>query len=205
MMTPTLKWITAASLCLLPYTSLQAAVDSTIDVNLKCYYQSKFTSTQDRITGKVSTLRLSGKQLVTLLAKKSGIKYANGSRLKSVDGVIFVADAKGRALGDVSKYFQIKISSIGTLFNGSRDLVGGKEKSRSYETVTFSLNLPGLEGTISGVLLDDLTIEAPNKFGVQYSTAAGTANINGVGLVDTKSAYFDGTMSLMGREAYVKP
>jgi hypothetical protein len=205
MNTTALKWITAASLCLLPYASLQAAVDSTVDVNLKCYYQSKFTSTQNRVTGKVSILRLSGKQLVTLLAKKTGIKYANGSRLKSVGGVIFVADSNGKALGDVSKYFQLKISNKDILFSGSRELVGGKEKSRSYETVSFTLNLPGLEGTISGVLLDDLTIAAPNKFGVQYSTAEGAANVSGAGLVDAKSAYFDGTLSLVGREAYVNP
>jgi hypothetical protein len=205
MNTSSLKWITAAGISLLSCATLQAAIDSIVDVDLKCYYQSSFTSNQDRVTGKVSVLRLSGKQLVTLLAKKSGIKYTNGSRLKSVGGLIYVADAKGKPLGDVSKYFKLKISNTATLFNGSRDLASGKEKTRSYESVTFTLNLPGLEGTINGVLLDDLTIAAPNKFGVQYSTGVGSANVNGTGFFDTKTAYFDGGLSLLGREAYVNP
>jgi hypothetical protein len=201
----TRQGILATCFCLLSCASVQAASDPIVDVDLKCYYQSKFDSTQDRVTGKVSILRLNGKQLVAILAKRSGIKYANGSRLKAVNGVIFVADAKGRPLGDVSKYFQLDLKNRAVLFNGKQDLTSRKELSTSYGSVSFTMNLPGLGGIVSGVLSDNLTIGGPNKFGVQYSTEASTANVNGKGQIDSKTAFFDGVMTLNGREALLNP
>lgn len=135
------KFFLIASLLLLPYISQQAAVDSLLALDVKCYFQKQFTTTLDRVVGQVAMTRLDTTQLLALLAKDSGISYTNGSRLKVVSGAVFVADANGKVLGNVSQYFQLKVNTNAELFNDARNLTNGEERTQSYRSMTFTINL----------------------------------------------------------------
>ena len=195
------RFLVTGGLLLLPSFSMQAAVDSLLTLNAKCYSQQKLTTTPDRVVGEVTTTRLETKQLLAMLAKDAGLRYTNGSRLKVVAGAIFVADSNGKVLGNVSKYFQFKVDTNSNLFQGNRNLMTGEERTQSYQPMTFTIHLPKLKANVSGLLTNSVRISSPNKLGVQEAFADGNANISGEGLINRNLGYIEGTFELRGHEA----
>lgn len=194
-------FLLAVSLLLLPSLSLHAAVDSLLSLDVKCYSQKKIITTPDRVDGQVAVTRLGSKQLLQILTRDAGIKYTNGSRLKVVAGAVFVADANGKVLGDVSQYFQLKVNSQAGLLSGTRNLMTGVERTKAYQSVSFTINLPTLKSKMSGLLTDDVQITSPNRLGVKEARSNGNANLNGKGTINRSLTYFEGTFQLRGNEA----
>jgi hypothetical protein len=195
------QFLLAFSLLLLPSLSLHAAVDSLLFLDAKCYFQKKIATTPDRMVGKVEMTRLNTKQLLQILTRDTGINYTNGSRLKVVAGAIFVADANSKTLGDVSQYFQLTVNTQAGLLSGTRNLTTGAEQTRTYQSMSFTINLPTLKGKMNGLLTEDTQISSPNRLGIQEARASGNANINGKGTINRSPAYFEGTFRLSGYEA----
>lgn len=195
------KFLLILSLALLPSLSLHAAVDSLLILSAKGYSQKKLTSTPERLEGKISTSRLDTKQLLQLLAKDAGVRYPNGTRLKVVGGGVFVADSNGKVLGDVSRYFQFVVGSNSGLFEGTRNLVTGEEQTKTYQTMSFTINLPALKGRVSGLLTESVETSAASKLGVQEVRSNGESNVSGKGNINGTPAYFEGTLQLRGLEA----
>lgn len=181
--------------------SLNAAVDSLLILDAKCYSQKKVTRTPERVVGQVATTRLDTKQLLQLLAKDVGVTYTNGSRLKVVAGEVYVADSNGKELGNVSQYFQLMVNAGSGLLNGTRNLTSNEERTKNYQSMSFTINLPRLKGKVTGLLTEQLEISSPNKLGVQEARANGTANVSGKGTFNGNLAYFEGDFRLEGREA----
>ena len=195
------QFLLGASLLLLPSLSLHAAVDSLLSLNAKCYSQKKIVTSPDRVIGQVETTRLDTKQLLKILTKDAGIQYTNGSRLKVVAGTVYVADANGKVLGDVSQYFQLMVNPQSELMDGTRNLMTGAEQTKTYQSMNFTISLPTLRGKVNGVLTENIQISSPNKLGVQDARANGDASIAGKGIINQSPAFFEGTFQLRGHEA----
>lgn len=197
-----LKILTATGLFLLSGVSLQAQIDSILTLDLRCYYQAKFTSSAARDTGKVPVVRLDSKQLISLLAKQVGVRFPGGSLLKiAPDGSVFVANSKGQPLGDVSRFFKAKVDHKNSLFHGTRNNVNLREVGRYYYPLTLTIDLPDLQFTVSGIVNETYKVSGENQLGVQITHSVGFSEINGKGTVDGKPAYFIGDLKLRGKEA----
>jgi len=184
--------------------ALQASVDSILNLDVKCYFQQKTSTSGASESGKVGMVRLDGKQLLSLLSKQLSISFSGGSQLKiSTKGRVYVADAKGNVLGDVSAYFRAKLDDQDPLFDGSVNHVTLQEKSRNYFPVSFTIDLPALKGTITGVAIEDFAVGAANGDGVQIVTGNSNSMVNGTGSLDGGICCFDGKMNLKGREAII--
>lgn len=202
MKSTSLKLALYAGLFLFPAAALQASVDSVLKLDLRCYYQKKISSSNLKESGKVETVRLDSKQLLKMLSKEVGVKYPGGSQLKvAVDGKVFVADSKGNTLGDVSRFFSAKLDTNNSLFDGKYDGESGKEDSRNYFPISFSINLPALKGTVTGLAIEDFKANKPDKFGIQEITGRTSSSVNGKGLIEGRLAYYDGSLKLDGKNA----
>lgn len=201
---PIRRFFLISSLSLLGTLASQAGVDSILSLKLVCYYQDKTTSNDTVINSTGATVRLDSKQLLSLLSKKLGVKYPGGTQLKvSTEGAVFIADSKGKVLGDVSDYLQMQFKTDESIFTGRRNLQTGFEVSRNYYPVSFTIDLPGLTGTVSGVAIENFSVSNPNRDRVQISIGNTSASVNGQGLVDGKLGYYEGSVTLKGREAVV--
>lgn len=195
------KLLLAIGLISLSSLSLNAAVDSLLILDAKCYSQKKVVTTPERVEGQVAKTRLDTKQLLQLLAKDVGVTYTNGSRLKVVAGEVYVADSNGKELGNVSQYFQLMVNTNSGLLNGARNLKSNEERTQNYQSMSFTINLPRLKGKVTGLLTEKIEISSPNKLGVQVARANGGANVSGKGAINGNLAYFEGDFRLEGREA----
>jgi hypothetical protein len=204
MKSKTLHRLLATALFFLPTLSLQASIESTLKVNLKCYYQARTVTANNNISGQVNTVRLDSKQLIRLISRKVGSSYPNGSKLiVAADGSVQVADSRGKFLRDVSQYFSLENDQSSDLFSGKRNTLTKVENSRSYYRTRLTIAVPEIEVTCEGILIEDLKVTTPNKLKVQVSTGNSTSNISGNGTVDGKPAFCDGSLKLDGKQAEV--
>lgn len=196
----------AAGLLLAPALPLHASVDSNLTLEVKCHTQQKFSTSGPNEYGSVRTVRLDAKQLLILVAKQLSKKFPSGAQLKiATDGKVFVTDSKGTVLNDVSAYFKANLNQKQLLFNGSANNVTGKEDSRNYFPLGFSIKLPGLSGNMKGIAVENFKVSSPNSDGVQITTGNIVTEVNGKGNSDGKLALFDGSLYLKGREATIVP
>lgn len=203
MKSKSLNLLIAAGLSLFPALT-HASVDSFLKLDLTYYYQEKSSSTEDGNSGKVKTARLDAKQLLDLIGKQLGANFPKGSQLKvAVDGKVYVTDSDGNTLRDVSQYLEANISTKNRLFDGAVNHVTRKEDSRNYFPISFTVELPGLEGTVEGIAIESFKVAPANKDGVQISTGQIDSKVSGKGLVGAGTAYFEGTMQLKGRQAII--
>lgn len=199
-----LKPLLGSGLFLLSALSLQAGVESVLKLDLRCYYQNKFSSTDTKVTGSVDPVRLDSKQLLKLLAQQTGLKYAGGSQLRfDTDGSVHITDSKGNTIADVSRYFSTEQERDNSAFDGKYNRETGQETSHNYFPISFTINLPSLKGTVSGIVIEKFTVTKPDKFHIQRLEGRATSNVNGQGRIEGKSAFFDGKMILTGKKAVV--
>lgn len=196
----------AAGLLLAPVLPLHASVDSNLTLELKCHTQQKFSTSGPNEYGSVRTVRLDAKQLIVLVAKQLSKKFPSGAQLKvATDGKVYVTDSQGNVLNDVSPYFKASLNQRQLLFNGSANTATGKENSRNYFPIAFTINLPGLGGTARGIAVEDFKVTSPDSDGIQITTGNIETLLNGKGKVDGGLALYDGSLYLKGREATVAP
>lgn len=196
----------ALGLLLVPALPLHASVDSNLTLELKCHTQQKFSTSGPNEYGTVRTVRLDAKQLLILVAKQLAVKFPSGAQLKvATSGKVYVTDSKGNVLKDVSPYFKANLSTKSRLFNGSANTVTGKENSRNYFPLAFAIKLPGLEGKVSGVAVEDFKVTSPDGDGIQVTTGLIETLVSGPGRADGGLALYDGSLYLKGRKATVIP
>lgn len=205
MKSPTLKLLLTSLLCLFPALSAQASVDSTLKLDIKCYYQLRTSSSANKDTGTAKVIRLDTKQLLTLLSTQLNIRYAGGIQLEiATDGRVFVTDSKGGRLGDVSPYFHANFDTKSRIYDGSRNTETNQETTRNYFPVSFTIDLPELKVTISGIADEIYKVTSPNGDGVQIFTGHTDSNVSGSGNFGGMIAHFNGTLTLDGRKAIIK-
>ncbi|MEO8616142.1 MAG: hypothetical protein ABI600_13440 [Luteolibacter sp.] len=205
MKSKTLKLIVTCGLFLFPALSARASVDSTLRLDIKCYYQLKTSSSGGKDTGIVKVIRLDTKQLLVLLSTQLNIKYTGGSQLEiATDGRVFVTDSKDNRLGDVSTYFHADIDTKSRIYDGSRNILTNQQITRNYFPISFTINLPELKVTFSGIANELYKVTAPNGDDVQIFTGHTDANVSGSGNFGGMIAHFTGTLALDGRKAVIK-
>lgn len=196
------KLLLGSGLFLLSAFSLQAEVKSQLTLDLRCYSQKKISTSDKEVKGSVEVVRLDSKQLLKLLAKQTGLKYPGGSQLRvDTNGQVLVTNSKGNSIADVSRYFEAEFDRDDAILNGKYNRDTQQEKSVNYFPISFSINLPTLKGTVSGVAIENFSVSKPDKFGIQQISGRSTTNVNGQGQVVGKVAYFDGKMTLSGKDA----
>jgi len=195
-----LNAILAAGLFLLPALPLHASVDSILTVVVNCYYQQKVSTAGDTIAGNVDIVRIDSKQLLVLLQKELAVYFPRGVQLElAADGKVYVVDAKSVVVMDVSTYISATVDVGERLLNGQRNLATKQENTRNYYPITLTFNLVALHGTIRGIMVESLTAGAPDRYGFNITNEKGNAIVNGSGSFNGKTAYFDGTLNLLGR------
>ncbi|MEO5914700.1 MAG: hypothetical protein ABIS50_10735 [Luteolibacter sp.] len=200
-----LKFLLSAGLFLLPAMSLQAGLNATLQVDINCYFQAKTGISGGVESGQVGVVRLDSKQLLTLIGKEKGIKFANGTLLMvSDDAVVFVADAQGNSIMDVSNLVKIVFRKGHELLHGKVNLTNGKEDSRTYYPISLTFNLTTLKGSLDGIGIEDRLTTAPDGDGVQIIRGNTDCSVNGKGLVNGGSGFYEGTINLKGRNASVQ-
>ena len=200
----TLRLLLASGLFLLPALSAQASVDSTLRLDIKCYYQLKTYISGKKSIGIAKIVRLDSKQLIVLLGKQVGVKYPGGSQLEvAVDGRVFITDSSGDRLGNVSKYFQATLDTQSRVYDGFHNNETGQETTRNYFPVTFTIDLPGVKGTVSGMANELFKVTPPTGDGLQLLIGHTDADVNGNGSFQGALGYFNGKLALDGRKATV--
>lgn len=200
-----LKTILFAGLFLLPAMSLQAGLNATLRVDINCYYQAATSVSGGVESGRIGIVRLDSKQLLTLVGREKGIKFANGTLiLVSDDGVVFVGDAQGNSIMDISDLVQVDFQKKEELLGGKVNLTNGKEDSRTYFPLSLTLNLSTLKGTMRGIGIEDRIATAPSGDGVQIIRGSTDSAVSGKGQVNGGLGYFEGRINLKGRNASVR-
>jgi len=200
-----LKLILSAGLFLLPAMSLQAGLDTVLKVELNCYFQAKTSLSGNIDAGKVGNVRLNSKQLLTLIGRERGIRFPYGSQLKVTDvGYVYVADSNGNSILDASPYVQVTFFKGKELLNGKINIANGKEDTRTYYQLALRLNLTTLKGTLRGIGIEDLIVTAPDRDGIQIARGNTDSTVNGKGIVNGGTGYFDGRINLKGRSAVIR-
>ena len=205
MKSPALNLLLTTGLFLCPALSVQASVDSILKLDIKCYYQLKTSSSATKDTGSVRVIRLDTKQLLALLSTQLDIRYTDGTQFEvATNGGVFVTDSKGNRLGDVSPYLHANFDLKSRIYDGSRIILTEEEISRNYFPVSFTINLPSLKVTFSGIANELYRVTAPNGDGVQIFQGHTDTNVSGSGSVEGIPAHFTGTLTLDGRKAIIK-
>lgn len=200
-----LKFLFSAGLVLLPAMSLQAGLNATLRVDINCYYQAGTSVSGGVESGRIGIVRLDSKQLLTLIGQEKGIKFANGSLLVvSDEGVVFVADAQGNTIMDVSNLVLVKVQKADELLGGKVNLTNGKEDSQTYFPLSLTFNLATLKGTLRGIGIEDRIATAPNNDGVQIIRGSTDCAVSGKGIVNGGLGYYEGRINLKGRNASVR-
>lgn len=204
MKSKSLKLILSAGLFLFPAIS-QASVDSLLKLELKCYFQERITQSDTKETGRVKIARFDSKQLLKIISKEAGVRFPGGSQLKvASDGKVYVADNKGRLVRNVSNYLKAEIDDQNSLFDGQYNRETGKEHSRNYFPIAFTINLPELKGTVEGIAIEDFKAYAADNLGVQRLTGKTASAVNGKGSIEGKLAYYEGMLRLDGKQAVIE-
>ncbi len=134
----TLTLLLASGLFFLIALPARASLDSTLRLDINCYYQDKTSSSGDKESGSVKVIRLDTKQLLVLLSTQLNIRYAGASQLEvATDGRVFVIDSKGTRLGDVSTYFHANFDKKTQIYAGTRNTLTNQEATRNYFPVSF--------------------------------------------------------------------
>lgn len=198
------KLLLASTLFLLPSLTAQASVDSTLRLDIKCYYQFKSYISGVKSVGIAKIVRLDSKQLIVLLGKQAGINYPGGSQLEvAVNGQVFITDSSGDRLGNVSKYLRADLNTQSRVFNGSRNNETGQETSRNYFPVSFTMDLPAVKGTVYGMANELFKVTPPTGDGLQLVIGHTDADVNGNGKFSGATAFYNGTLALDGRKATI--
>jgi len=195
--------ILAAGLFLLTALPLHASVDSILTVVVNCYYQQKISTAGDLIAGNVDIVRVDSKQLLVLLQKELAVNFPRGAQLQlAADGKVNVVDAKSVVVADVSTYIVATLDGGVHLLNGQRNLATKQENTRNYYPITLTFNLSTLQGSIKGILMENLVAGAPDRYGFNVTTEKSNATVNGSGSYIGKQAYFDGSLTLLGKTSH---
>lgn len=205
MKSKTLQLILAGGLLICPALAQETSVNSTMTLKMKCYFQQSGTPSGTVGAGKVGVFRVDSKQLLKLAANQLGIKFPSGTQLLvSADGGVFAVNSKGVVLKDLSTYLQLKRDTANLLFDGRSKQPAGAQTSRNYYPAALTMNLSGLTGTVSGLLIETFKITAPDKFGVRRISSDSTTPVNGKGTYGNSLSYFDGDLKLSGKTAVIK-
>ncbi len=200
----TFKLLLASGFFLLPSLSTQASVDSTLRLDIKCYYQLKTSVSGVKSIGIAKIVRLDSKQLIVLLGKQVGVSYPGGSQLEvAVNGQVFITNSKGDRLGNVSKYLKAELNTAGRVYDGFRNNQTGQETTRNYFPVSFTMDLPGVKGTVYGMANELFKITPPTGDGLQLTIGHTDADVNGNGKFNSATAYYNGKLALDGRKASI--
>lgn len=204
MKSKTLHLLLATGIFLLPALTAQASVDSTLKLNIKCYYQLKTAVSGVKDIGIAKVVRLDSKQLIVLLGKEVSINYPGGSQLEvATDGKVFVTNSKGDRLADVSQYFHATLETQSRVYNGFRSTLTNQETTRNYFPVSFTIDLPSLKGTVSGMADEFFKVTPPNSDGLQLVVGHNNAEVNGRGTFGGTVAFYNGRLALDGRKAVI--
>jgi hypothetical protein len=199
-----LKLVLATGLFLLSALSLQASVESILNLDVKCYYQAKYTSDAENNWGKVNYVRLDSKHLVYLIGKARGTSFPDGAQLKvMVDGRVFVVTSDGYKITNVTNLVEAKLGVQKRLFHGTHNNQTGQETSRSYFPISLTINLPQLKVVLDGIGTEDFQATEADQDGIQIKMGTINCNVSGTGSVNGKLGYYDGRMELEGRKAAI--
>ncbi|MEO5711941.1 MAG: hypothetical protein ABIT37_00485 [Luteolibacter sp.] len=200
----TYKLLLASGLFLLPALSAQASVDSTLRLDIKCYYQLKTYVSGVKSIGTAKVVRLDSKQLIVLLGKQVGIKYSGGSQLQvAVNGQVFITNSAGDRLGNVSKYLKADLDTQSRVYDGFHNNQTNQETTRNYFPVSFTMDLPGVKGTVYGMANELFKITPPTGDGLQLTIGHTDADVNGSGSFSGALAHYNGKLALDGRKAII--
>jgi hypothetical protein len=88
--------------------ALQASVESVLKLELLCYTQKKTSASDTTERGSVDRFRVNSKDLLRLISKQLATRFPSGSKLQvAVDGSVYVADSKGKWLGEAIDYLKL--------------------------------------------------------------------------------------------------
>ena len=195
--------ILAAGLFLLPAMPLRASVDSILTVVVNCYYQQKIATAGDLIAGNVDIVRIDSKQLLTLLEKELNTKFPQGAQLQlAADGSVNVVTSKAVLITNVDTYLSATVDGGVHLLNGQRNTATKQENTRNYYPITLTFNFTTLQGSIQGIVMENLVAGAPDRYGVNVTTEKANATVGGSGTYAGKVGYFDGTLTLLGKTSH---
>jgi|GEM_PF-4169440 len=204
MKTITFKLLLASGLFLLPALSAQASVNSTLRLDVKCYYQFKTSVSGVKSIGIAKVVRLDSKQLIVILGKQAGIRYPGGSQLEvTVNGQVFITNSKGDRLGNVSKYLQANLDTQSRVSDGFHNNQTNQETTRNYFPVSFTMDLPAVKGTVYGMANELFKITPPTGDGLQLTIGHTDADVNGTGSFSGALAHYNGKLALDGRSASI--
>ena len=199
------KLAVASGLFLLPTLSAQASVNSTLNVNIVCYYQVSTSVSGPYSLGTANIVRLDSKQLIVLLARQTGVNYPGGSQLEvAVNGQVFITDSSRNRLGNVSKYLSANLDTASRVYNGFRNNQTRQETTRNYFPISFTMDLPGVKGTVYGMTNELFKVTAPSEDGIQYIIGHTDAAVNGTGSFTGALAHYNGNLVLDGRKATIR-
>ncbi len=197
-----LPFLFTLGLFLLPAASLHAELDAVIKLDVHCYFQSKESTSNKALTGKVGKTRLDSKQLLKLIGNQKGVKFPKGSLLMADEnGNVFVADSKRTFITSADEYVRLAFDRDGQLFSGRLNLKTGKEDSRTYYPLALKLNLASIEGTLRGIGIEKRFIGEPKKTGIQLTRGNTQSDINGDGILNGGTGYYEGKIDLKGKTA----
>ena len=205
MKSKTLQLLLAAGLLICPALAEETSVNSTMTLNMKCYFQQSGTPTGTVGAGKVGVFRVDSKQLLKLAGSQLGIGFPSGTRLlATADGGVFAVNQKGVVIRDLSTFFSLKRDTENLLFDGRSKQPAGQQTSKNYYPATFTMNVAGLTGTVGGLLIETFKITAPDKFGVRRISSDSTTSVSGKGTYGSSLSYYDGDFKLSGKTALVQ-
>ncbi|MES2658756.1 MAG: hypothetical protein V4689_09060 [Verrucomicrobiota bacterium] len=199
-----LKFLLSAGLFLLPAMSAQAGLKAVLNVDINGYFQAKKSVSGGIESGQVGVVRLESKQLLSLIAQEMGIRFSNGSLLMVSDQAeVYVADAAGNFITNVSPYVKLELKKGNELLHGKVNILNGKEDSRTYFPLALRLNLTKLQGTLHGIGIEEMLVTQPDGDGVQIFRGNTNCSLNGKGVINGGAGLFDGVINIKGRNADV--
>ena len=171
-----------------------------LTLTMNCYRQQRYVTTGTNISANVDTVRIDSKQLLTLLEKELSRKFPQGAQLKvATDGKVWVTDSKAVPITEVSAYLNATLDDGVRLLNGQRNLATGQENTRSYYPITLTFNFSTLQGSVKGILMENLVVGSPDRYGFHIGTEKSAGTVNGSGSYNGNPAYFDGSLKLQGK------
>lgn len=193
----------ALGLSLLPLGA-QAALDSTLRVEVKGLIQNKRNFSGSKESGSVREVRVDTKQLIKLSSQQLRRSFPSGSQLFVLpNGQVKIVDARNNELADVSRFIKAKYVTKNPLYHGSANLSTGQESSKLYYRFTLQLNFPSLKGKLAGNAIETYSVGKVNRDGIQVASSSTNIGVNGTGRLEYKPAFYDGNLYLKGRQAVI--
>lgn len=199
-----LKLILSAAIFLLPAMSLQAALDTVLNVDLIGYYQAKIAVVGDTQAGQVGNFRVNANQLLALIGQEKGIRFPKGSHLMvSASGEVYVAAADGTNILDAGEFLQVNFYDAQEVLQGKINTTNGSEDSVKYYSLVLKLNFVSARGTLRGVAIERTLAALPNKYGIQVTNGSTISSVNGRGIINGGAGFFEGKINLTGRSVTI--